>query len=108
MRGNGGSRSSSKPSTLGMKPLIPQPVEKLDERRVARRERLALGRADPAEHVPVRTARRQRQRPTRRVPVQAALRVELVEKRKEVVLVGAATVQQDERARRLPGCRTLP
>ena len=40
--------------------------------------------------------------------MQATLRVELVEEREEVVLVGAAAVEQDERAHRLPGGRALP
>ena len=56
----------------------------------------------------MRATRRKRQWPARRVPVQALLRVELVEQWEEVVLVGAATVQEDERARRLPRGRTLP
>ena len=51
--------------------------------------------------VPVRTARRQRQRAARRDAEQPLLRVEDVEEREEVVLVGAAPVEQDEQA--LPG-----
>jgi hypothetical protein len=46
----------------------------------------------------VRAARRQRERPARRDAYEAPLRVERVEQRKEIVLVGAATVEEDERA----------
>jgi hypothetical protein len=55
----------------------------------------------------VRTAGRERQRPPRRIAVQAALRIERVEQRKEILLVGTAAVEQDERARRLYGGGTL-
>jgi hypothetical protein len=34
-------------------PVVRQSVEELGQRGIAPRERLALGRADPAEHVPV-------------------------------------------------------
>ena len=57
------------------------------------------------DDVPVRTARRQRERAARRDPEQAALRVEHVQQRDEVVLVGAAAVEEDERALRLAGRR---
>jgi len=40
--------------------------------------------------------------------VQPPLGIELVEQRKEVVLVGPAAVQEDERTRRLAGGRPLP
>ena len=46
----------------------------------------------------MRTARRQRERAARAVSVEAALRVEDVEQREEIVLVGAAAVEEDERA----------
>ena len=48
--------------------------------------------------VPVRAARRQRQRAARAVAVKPALRVEHVEQREEIVLVGAAPVEEHERA----------
>jgi hypothetical protein len=46
----------------------------------------------------VRTARRQCERRARAVAVQTTRRVEHVEQRKEVVLVGAAPVEEHERA----------
>jgi len=46
----------------------------------------------------VGAARRQRERPARRDAREAPLRIEGVEQRKEVVLVGAASVEEDERA----------
>ena len=55
----------------------------------------------------MRSAGRQRERPARRHAQQAALRIERVEQRVQVVLVGAASVQQHERARRLAGRRAL-
>jgi len=45
-------------------------------------------------------AKRERQRPTRGEAREPALRIERIEQRHEVVLVRAATVQQDERADR--------
>ena len=59
--------------------------------------------ADPRHDVPVRAARRQRQRPARAVSVQPPLGIEHVEQRKEIVLVGAAAVEEHERAGRLAG-----
>ena len=50
-------------------------------------------------------AGRQRERRAGREPDQPALRVEHVEQGVQVVLVGAAAVQQDQRALRLPGRR---
>ena len=84
-----------------------QPVEQLRELLEAAPERLGVGRRDPAEPVPVRAARRQRPRPAWRHAQQPAFRVELVEEREEVVLVGAAAVEQDEGARRIAGGRPL-
>ncbi len=57
--------------------------------------------ADPRHDVPVRAARRQRQRAARAVPVQPPLGIQHVEQRKEIVLVGAAAVEEHERAGRL-------
>ena len=65
------------------------------------------GIADPRDDVPVRPARRQRERPARAVAVQPPRRVEHVEERKEIVLVGAAPVEEDERTGRLAGSGTL-
>ena len=53
---------------------------------------------DLVHRVPVRSARRQGQRPARAVAVTLALRVEDVEQRKEIVLVRAASVEENERA----------
>ena len=66
-----------------------------------------LGRRDPAEPVPVRASGRQRERPARRDAEQPPLGVERVEERVEVVLVGAAAVQEDERSLRLARSRPL-
>ena len=68
-------------------------------------ERGRIGEADLAHDVPVRAARRERQRAAREDGRQAPARVELVGERLEVVLVGAAPVDQDEQrppARRRP------
>ena len=70
-------------------------------------ERLRIRRRDSAELVPVRSARRERERSARRDAEQPALRVERVQQRVQVVLVGAAPVQQHERAGRLAGRRAV-
>ncbi len=75
-----------------------QPVEPLGERREAGPEALRVGEADARHDVPVCPARRERERRPRRVAGEPALRVEQVEHRVEVVLVRAATVQEDERS----------
>ena len=59
------------------------------------------GVAQLAQDVPVRAARRQRERPARSDADEPTLRVERVEQRKEVVLVRASPVEEDERALRL-------
>ena len=82
-------------------------VEQLGEPREARPERLRLGRGDPAEPVPVPASRRQRQRAAGGEAPQAALRVERVEQGIEVVLVGAAPMEEDERSGRLALGRPL-
>jgi len=51
----------------------------------------------------VAAARRQVVRASRRHAQQAPLRVEQVEQREEIMLVGAAAVEQDEGALGLPG-----
>ncbi len=56
------------------------------------------GIADLVHCVPVRAAGRQAQRPARREADEAPLGVEHVEERHEIVLVGAAPVEEDERA----------
>ena len=61
--------------------------------------------AELAEDVPVRAAGRERERPARRGADEPPLRVEHVEEREEIVLVGAAAMQQHERAVRLSGGR---
>ena len=66
-----------------------------------REERLGIGRRDASQPVPVGAARRQRQRASRRDPEQTPLRVERVEKGVEIVLIGAAAVEEDERTLRL-------
>ena len=63
-----------------------------------REERRGVRVADLAHRVPVRAAGRQAQRPARRDPDEAPLRVEHVEERHEIVLVGPAPVEEDERA----------
>ena len=74
---------------------------------VARVERVVVREADARDDVPVRAAGRQRERRARRVAVQALPRIERVEQREEVVLVGAAAVQEDESALRLADRRAL-
>src|SRR2546430_11044522 len=54
--------------------LRQEAVEPLRRRRVTRIKRRWLRRPDPAERVPVRTSRRQRERPPRRRPDEPALR----------------------------------
>ena len=92
------------PSTIRSCGQRVEPVRSLG---VARAERRRIGVADPRHDVPVRAARRQGQRPARRVAVQPPLRVERVEQREQVVLVGAAAVEEDERALGLAGRRAL-
>ena len=92
-------------------PVVPETVlrqeavQPLRCRRVAQIERRRLGRADPTERVPVRAAGRQRQRPARRRADETALRVQRIEQGKEIVLVRAAPVEQDQRALWLAGRR---
>ncbi len=66
-------------------------------------ERFGVGCGDAAEAVPVRPARRQRQRCPWRDPEQPPLRIEDVEQGEEVVLVRPPAVQEHERPRRLAG-----
>ena len=77
-------------------------VEKRGEtgRRLVERRR--IGCRDPAERVPVPSAGREAVRAARRDPEQPPVRVEQVEERIQVVLVGPAPVEQHERARRSP------
>ena len=65
---------------------------------VARFEGFAVREPDLADDVPVSAAGRERQRAPRRRRDEAPLGVEEVEQRIEVVLVGAASVEEDERA----------
>ena len=73
------------------------------EHLVGPHERLPVRKADPLDDVPVKAARRQRQRPARSRAHQPALGVELVQQREQVRLVHTAAVQQHERTLRLPG-----
>jgi hypothetical protein len=68
---------------------------------VGRAEGRRIRIADSPQGVPVRAARRERERPARRDSEQPALRVEDVEEVEEVELVGAAAVEEDEQALRL-------
>src|SRR5262249_57680100 len=67
------------------------------------KERLRLGRPDAAERVPVRAPGWERQRPARRGADQAPFRIEGVEQREEVELVGAPPVEEHECALRRSG-----
>ena len=92
------------PSTMrshGTPNVVRDGVEERAERVVARVERVVVGVADARHDVPVPPARRELQRPARRDADEPPVGVEHVEERQQVVLVGAAAVQQDERARRL-------
>ena len=57
------------------------------------------------EHVPVGAAGRKRERSPGGDAVQAALGIERIQQREEVVLVGASPVEEDERAFGLAGRR---
>ena len=59
--------------------------------------------ADLVDRVPVGAAGRQVQRAARRHAQQPASRVEQVEEREQVALVGAAAVEEDEQPLRIPG-----
>ena len=72
-----------------------QAVEPAAGERIGRVEGLGVGGADLPDHVPVRAARRQRQGPARRRAEQPPVRIELVEQREQVVLVGAAAVEAE-------------
>ncbi len=78
-------------------------VEPRRHQRQRLEEGLRIGVADPRDHVPVRAARRQAQRPPRRHGDQSPLRVEHVGQRLQVVLVRRAPMQQHERSFRCPG-----
>jgi hypothetical protein len=83
-----------------------QVVEPAARLGVRRQEGVPVREADLAHDVPVRPARRKRQRTARRCPEEAPVGVEDVEQREEVVLVGAAAVQEDQRALWLGAGRT--
>lgn len=76
-------------------------VDEIARRRVPDRERRRVRVADARDDVPVRAARRQRQRAPRREVIEPLLGVELARERDEIVLVGAAAVEEDEGALRL-------
>ena len=73
---------------------------------VGGRERVGVRKADLADDVPVPSSGRERERAARAVPVEAALRVERVEQRQQVVLVGAAAVVEDEQPLRISAGRS--
>jgi hypothetical protein len=79
-----------------------QVVEPAARQLEGRPEGLAVREADLPHDVPVRSARRQRQRPPGGGAEQAPIGIEQVEQREEVVLVGAAAVEEDERAVGVP------
>ena len=74
------------------------------------RERLGEGRrvrvADLVDRVPVGASGRQVERAARSHAQQPASRVEMVEKREQVALVGAAAVEEHEQPVRIPGGRS--
>ena len=85
--------------------LLGEGIEPRRERLVCLHERVPVRVADALDDVPVKSARRQRQRPARGRAHQAALGVERVEQREQVRLVHSAAVQQHQRAVGLPGRR---
>ncbi len=68
---------------------------------VGRLERLAIGIPHLPERVPVRPARRERERAARRHAEEPLLRIEEVEQRIEIELVGAAPMEEHKGAGRL-------
>ena len=88
--------------------LVLEPVEPVRNGGVGRQERSRVGKADLLNGVPVGAARRQRERAAWSDAEEAPLRVEHVEQREQVVLVGAAAVEQDEQALWLCGRRPKP
>jgi hypothetical protein len=83
-----------------------QPVQPGAAGRVGRAERVGVRVADLADHVPVGAAGRQGERPARRDAQQPPLGIELVEQREQVVLGGAAAVEEDKSALGVGGGRT--
>ena len=73
-------------------------VEELGRELIGGQKAVRRRIAELAELVPVRTSRWQRERPARSHADEAPLRVERFQQREEVVLVGAASVKEDERA----------
>ena len=61
-------------------------------------ERVAIRIADPADDVPVRPARRQRQRRPGSERDQPPVGIQRFEEGQEIELVGPAAVEKDERA----------
>ena len=76
--------------------LLGQPVQPLARETIRGQERVGVGIADLAYRVPMRASGREVERTARRDAEQPSLRVEHVEQREEVVLVGAAPVEEDE------------
>ena len=88
---------------------LPRQVEPVEPRRdvgVRRREGRGVREADLVKRIPVRPARRERERTARRDPEQTPPGVEGVQQREQVVLVRAASVEEDERTLRV--ARGLP
>ena len=82
--------------------LLQEAVEPATDVLVRRPKRLAIRVADLLKLVPVGAPGRKREGPAGRYPQEAAIRVQDVEQREEVVLVRAATVEEDERAGGIP------
>ena len=78
--------------------LAPEAVQPVRRARERVEEGRRIGVAELMQLVPVGAARGQRQRGARGRADEATLRVEGIEQRVEVVLVGAPAVEQDERA----------
>jgi hypothetical protein len=60
-----------------------------------------MGKADAIDGVPMRSTRRQRQRPPRTSAYEALLGIQLVEEWEQIVLVCSAPMEQNEPASRL-------
>jgi hypothetical protein len=86
--------------------LVEEAVEPGADVRVRVEKGLSIGKSDLPQRVPMSSTGREGERPTRRDTQEPSLRIEVIEERKEVVLVRAAAVEEDERARRLVRRRT--
>ena len=96
---HGALREPAQDQALGLDAVLAeQLVQPPSHQAVRRLERIRVGEPDLADHVPVPPAGREGERPAHGHAEQPPLGVQRVDQRKQVVLVGRASVEEDERS----------